>query len=1091
MAQDVFMPNGAPRASKPESGNANIRTVPVLAVVKDNIDPIRSGRLRVYIADFSGKNSDNADSWITVRYMSPFYGRTNATAPNTGWGTYTQNPSSYGMWNSPPDIGSTVICMFINGDMDYGYYIGCVPEAEALQMVPAIGASDNVILNEAEAASYGGAVRLPVTNINTNNDKLKGSSNFLNEAKPVHSYAAAILARQGLIRDPIRGVIGSTAQRESPSRVGWGVNTPGRPIYAGGFTDASLPDNLTKENATKLAIIARRAGHSIVMDDGDLIGQDQLVRIRSAMGHQILMSDDGQCLFIIHSNGQSWIELGKEGTIDLYASNSVNIRTQGDLNLHADRNININAVKALNISAETIAIGSDKTTEQRVGGDFTFSTDGSYAVKVASGMSLMAAGEASIASDSAAYVNGSVVNLNTGAASLVPADVKPIPVQAHTDTKYDATVGYAAAPGALLSIVSRAPAHSPWTNAGQGVDVTITNDSAASSPAAPSAAVATTNADVAPMVTETATQAVVSTVPSTAAVSYAIPAQETAALAGQMATNAAASAAGEAIKNGAGAGVIDTATGITAVVGTMAQTPGQLEAAGVIKPGAAGLVNALTQQGKSAAEALTPNLFTGAAGNNLSAYVADTKSQVSTAVNTLQQAQAGLTNAGIITGKETATQVGGLVLAASSAGVASVANFVASKSSSLASVTGALGSIPSPGNAIAALVSGGNSAVSAAASVTSGLGSLVDTVKKSASGLLASAKGLASSAFSSITSAFKPFTAGIPQNLTAIATSAAAATTAASNSTPNSLISNVTGALGKAGSALLSPLSGLASGIGGTISKVTGLLPSAVTGGGLLSSITQAVSNGASTVGGLVDKAKLATSGVASGVNALPGGLSAIASVVDNAPGAVNAIPGIGAASTAIAGLTSAVTNGVNAVSALGGASASGLLGNVTGAAGNLMGSLSTGLSASASAQLGASISALSSGGLSVKLPTVATNTYDTSALESKASALLGDSKIPPATYGSVSDSAKAKVQTTKDKIQAQEAEYTKMSEAAAQYRINTVQPAAIAADNARNNLPAGDPEIERTKNTYLDVFKIQKEMLAAASAFNKTIGTY
>jgi uncharacterized protein (DUF2345 family) len=61
------------------------------------------------------------------------------------------------------------------------------------------------------------------------------------------------------------------------------------------------------------------------------------------------MSDDGQCLHIIHANGQSWVELGKEGTIDMYATNSVNIRTQGDLNLHADNNININAKNDLNI----------------------------------------------------------------------------------------------------------------------------------------------------------------------------------------------------------------------------------------------------------------------------------------------------------------------------------------------------------------------------------------------------------------------------------------------------------------------------------------------------------------------------------------------------------------------------------------------------------------------------------------------------------------------------------------------------------------------------------------------------------------------
>jgi hypothetical protein len=205
------------------------------------------------------------------------------------------------------------------------------------------------------------------------------------------------------------------------------------------------------------------------------------------------MSDSGQCLFIIHANGQSWIELGKEGTIDMYASNSVNIRTQGDLNLHADRDININAGKALRITADTINMNSEKETTQKVGTDFNFLALAKYTVKVGEGMSMAASGEASYSSTNITYINGSKVNLNTGAASLVPEDVKPITSNAHTDTLYDATKGFAAAPGKLLSIVSRAPAHSPWASAGQGVDVKVSFNASSELPSAPNAAVANTN----------------------------------------------------------------------------------------------------------------------------------------------------------------------------------------------------------------------------------------------------------------------------------------------------------------------------------------------------------------------------------------------------------------------------------------------------------------------------------------------------------------------------------------------------------------------------------------------------------------------
>jgi hypothetical protein len=189
------------------------------------------------------------------------------------------------------------------------------------------------------------------------------------------------------------------------------------------------------------------------------------------------MSDDGQTLFIIHANGQSYIELGKEGTIDMYATNSVNIRTQGDLNLHADRNININAKKDLNIQADNIKINAEKDISFRSGANFSGYTLGKYTVKVEGAMSMGTSGEGSYASAGDMYINGNRINLNTGATSNPPPEVPKIPIVAHTDTLFDKAKGWAAVPGYLLSIVSRAPAHSPWANANQGVDVKVNNNS--------------------------------------------------------------------------------------------------------------------------------------------------------------------------------------------------------------------------------------------------------------------------------------------------------------------------------------------------------------------------------------------------------------------------------------------------------------------------------------------------------------------------------------------------------------------------------------------------------------------------------------
>jgi hypothetical protein len=72
------------------------------------------------------------------------------------------------------------------------------------------------------------------------------------------------------------------------------------------------------------------------------------------------MSDSGNFFYIVHANGQTWIEFGVEGTVDVYATNSVNIRTKGDINLHADRDINMFAGRYLKMKSMEDKMGQIK-----------------------------------------------------------------------------------------------------------------------------------------------------------------------------------------------------------------------------------------------------------------------------------------------------------------------------------------------------------------------------------------------------------------------------------------------------------------------------------------------------------------------------------------------------------------------------------------------------------------------------------------------------------------------------------------------------------------------------------------------------------
>jgi hypothetical protein len=1056
MAWNIYKPRGATSANKLGAGGAVVNPVPLFGVVKDNIDPIRAGRLRVYISDMGGTSPNDSNTWFTVNYMTPFYGATEGTGDKTGYGTYLQNPVSYGMWSSPPDIGTTVICIFINGDPNYGYWIGCVPEPETLWMVPANGSTETAVLNESEANSYGGAKKLPVTNINANNQKINDTPTFYNQPKPVNSYLAGVLNQQGLIRDTIRGTIGSSSQRESPSRVGWGVNTPGRPIYEGGFTDETIADAAIGSGPEGgLKISSRRVGHSIVMDDGDLLGRDQLVRIRSSLGHQILMSDDGQCLHIIHANGQSWVELGKEGTIDLYATNSVNIRTQGDLNLHADNNININAKKDLKISADNINIETENKMGIRVGTDFSTYALGKYTLKSDYQMSFKSSGEASFASQSVTYINGSKINLNTGSAGIVPQEVKTLSRVAHTDTLYDATKGWAAAPGALLSIVSRAPAHSPWASANQGVDVKVDNNASANFPSAPSAAVAATNAAVPSTPDAPLTSSVASTVPVTGDISKAFPTGVTAGMVGAAATAAGSGAAASAVKLGAG-----VVNGV-AVVGKTALTPQALQNAGILKTGAAALVDSLTSSGVPIEKAMTNNLFAGVPGaKTLTDLVNNPIAQVNAQVSNFQQAQTQLTQAGVITGNENCSQIAGLVTATASCGIGETTKFLQTAAAA-GSVSGLLNNSGASANKLLSSVTGaissGNFAANLTSGLTGGLGSiatsltgLTKSIGGGLTGLLDSAKGLAGSAFDAITKGFPALKAGVPQNLKQIADKATADVQASGTEA-----SDVAGVLKSAAAN---------SGIDAA-SIASGAASSATNG---LASITKAVTTGLGASTNLVTSAENAVNAVkatlpasvSTGLSNLPGAQDAVNNIVNKAPGALNIIPGTAGITAALGQVNAAVNIG----SLPGGAS--NLVNQLKLPGASLLQFAAAGLGPALAAKLGTAVASLPNGGSPVTVPVIGTNTDGTrSALSTQLAKVFGSNKISlpnyggnPATTGETSGTEALRNNADEQRVLTEKV-FAKVGE---------VREARLAFAKAKNELPAGDPQINELRNKWL-----------------------
>lgn len=364
--------------SRPSENTDNdtpkLSSMPQLARVVGHYDPTFMGKLQVEVLrDVGGELTDG--QVLTVDMITPFWSVTSADYLGDDPDNYNNTQKSAGMWFVPPDVGTTVLVIFVNGDTKRGYWYGCVPSENTNFMVPGLAATKYVVSDTKETDPE----RVPVAEYNkkiTETPNLDATKNF----KPEHPFATVLKnqgdsSKDGLLKDDTRGITTSSARREAPSAV-FGWSTPG-PIDK--QSGAKQGPRGTRETLIPNAFVSRLGGSSIVMDDGDdkflrkkhasegppeyaaveqdetdgdpTIPHNELIRIRTRTGHQILLHNSEDLIYITNSRGTAWIELTSNGKIDIYAKDDISMHTEGNFNLTADKDINLTTKGAFNVNA--------------------------------------------------------------------------------------------------------------------------------------------------------------------------------------------------------------------------------------------------------------------------------------------------------------------------------------------------------------------------------------------------------------------------------------------------------------------------------------------------------------------------------------------------------------------------------------------------------------------------------------------------------------------------------------------------------------------------------------------------------------------
>ena len=479
---------------------------PYEAIVVNNLDTRYMGGLVVELLKYTsaGGIPERSGQLLNVRYLSPFYGVTPNAALTANDG-YEHTQKSYGMWMVPPDVGTKVLVIFAEGNANFGYWIGCIPADYMNFMVPDGKAATENTTGITPPPLRGR--KLPVGEYNKAIETGSKVDPTLFD-KPYNKDFTESLEIQGLLNDEVRGTTTTSARREMPSAV-FGISTPGPKDRRDGSPTVEIG---TAGN--KVTVPSNRLGGSaFVMDDGDerfvrtthaedgppiyknkgnnepggdrTIPQNELMRFRTRTGHQILMHNSEDLIYIGNSRGTTWIEMTSDGKIDIYAHDSVSISTDNDLNINAERDINMEAGRNVNIKAagrytsggETgrVQIESKNNFNLHVGKDSKITVGQNQHIKVKANQYIDTTGNLHIKTEQDnrltstsgnTFINSAKEHRETAFYVHMNGPVAPVASPAQQVSPLSTNTLPRVRPGGVISgyqsILARSPQHEPW-----------------------------------------------------------------------------------------------------------------------------------------------------------------------------------------------------------------------------------------------------------------------------------------------------------------------------------------------------------------------------------------------------------------------------------------------------------------------------------------------------------------------------------------------------------------------------------------------------------------------------------------------------
>jgi hypothetical protein len=394
-----------------QKGNKNIFYTTV-GIVEDTNDPAQMGRIRVYCPSIDHEDHIINDLPWAI-YSAPFGGviKNMKVGPEED---ISYGPISYGLWAIPKQ-GATVLIQFINGNTNQRVWTGCIYPVLSNRGMPG---GRNADITQTKPFPYG-----PFTD---SYEDLQPAKRNLIEAG---LHDAHYVTRGGYERQIAQAL----------------TDKDGTDGYA------KNPNKSEELDPQSYCIVSPGRHYISLQDSPDFCR----VRIKTSTGHQILMDDTNERIYISTNKGKSWFEMDTDGHIHFYGAKSISLTTDADFNVTAGGNINLKANSSVNITAgNNIQETAGNNINFNSGCSTLITTGDNFHVKSTANIVHNAA-KIDLGSTSSLIINGSTVDIKAS------GNINQSGSQIHLNTSTAKTVAVAdvANKATLPGIV---PAHESW-----------------------------------------------------------------------------------------------------------------------------------------------------------------------------------------------------------------------------------------------------------------------------------------------------------------------------------------------------------------------------------------------------------------------------------------------------------------------------------------------------------------------------------------------------------------------------------------------------------------------------------------------------